>query len=90
MEYIVTKKQMDDSFEAVMVSLKNQIDMHYDEVRTIAKQAEETLNNFDETVVEASENAANQASQMAVAEIKSEFDGIYGAANVFATAVLTE
>ena len=97
MNFLVTLNQMNESFEAVMLSLKNQIDMHYDEVRKIAKKAEETFDNFDAAVTAASEKAANEASQKAVAEINEEFNeivrefnSIYGTANVFATAVLTE
>ena len=90
MNFLVTLNQMQDSFKAVMWSLKNQIDIHYDEVRRIARQAVVVYNNFDTIATEAAEQAANEASQKTIDKIKGEFDGIYGAANVVATAVLTE
>ena len=90
MNFLVTLNQLEDSFKAVMLSLKNQIDMHYDEVRKIARQAKVVYDNFDEIVTDAAKTAASEAAQMAVTEIKSEVDNIYGCANVYATAVLTE
>lgn len=60
MDYLVTMNQMDDSFKAVMQSLKNQIEIHYDEVRRVAKEAEAILDRLDAIAQEVAEETVKQ------------------------------
>lgn len=87
MDYLVTINQMDDSFRAVMQSLKNQIEIHYDEVRKVAKKADAIFNDIETIAQEVSTKTAELTSK----EIYNNVNTVYGAANVMAIdAQLTE